>query len=78
MLVNILRNRFYYRSRQLLTIIKCQIIYPGIKYYNQNFKNKLKNKKYIIFMENLTDAKGYNLFGYSAINILKKYKDLEM
>lgn len=68
------KERFYYSLKNFLPI-KGDIIYPATNYYNHNFKKKLKKEKIIVFIGKLNAAKGYNLFGAAAINILKKHKD---
>jgi len=68
------KERFYYNINNILPI-KGDIIYPSTKYYNHNFKKKLKKEKIIVFIGKLNTSKGYNFFGPAVINILKKHKD---
>jgi len=68
------KDRFYYNINNLLPI-KGDVIYPSTKYYNHNFKKKLKKEKIIVFIGKLNTSKGYNFFGPAVINILKKHKD---
>ena len=69
-----IKNRFYYNLNNYLPF-KGHIIYPSSNYYNHNFKTKLRKQRIIVFIGKFNRAKGYNLFGPSAINILEKYKN---
>ena len=71
---NYVKKRFYYNINSHIPF-KGHIIYPATNYFNHNFKKKLKKKKTIIFVGKLNTAKGYNIFGNAAIDILNKYKD---